>query len=186
MSAHLVLHLAGRFARSLWPVPPSRSDVAWVGSVLTPVELRLWGSQQRADRRESIAVARRAQRALTGTTHDGESVWAAVALLHDVGKSDARLGTALRTLATLAGAIGGPGAARAWSQQSGLRRRVGSYLLHPEIGAAVIRVSGGRAEAAAWAGAHHRPQDWGALDGVPVDVALALGAADGERPRRRG
>lgn len=185
MSARRVLHLAGRFARSLWPVPPGRSEVVWVESVLTPAELRLWGSQQRVDRRESIAVARRTQGSLAGTEHDGESVWLAAALLHDVGKRDARLGTVLRTLATIAGAIGGAGAARVWARQRGLRRRVGSYLLHPEVGADVIRVSGGRSEVAVWAGAHHRQQDWGSLDGVPSEIARVLGVADGERLGKR-
>lgn len=180
MSTRHALHLAGRLARSVWPLPPRRAEVAWVESVLTPAELGIWLSQPRADRRESIGVARRAQRALVGTVHECEPVWLAAALLHDVGKRDARLGTLLRTLATLAGALGGPGVARIWSQGRGLRRRVASYLLHAEIGADAIEISGGRPEVAEWAGAHHRPEAWDSLVGVPGDVAHVLAAADGE------
>lgn len=182
MSGPAPLHLVGRFVRSLWPMPPRGADVAWVESVLTPAELALWSSQQTADRRESIAVARRVRDRLSGTVYDGEPVWLAAALLHDVGKRDSRLGTIRRTLATIAGMLGGSAVQRAWSQERGLRGRVAGYLRHPEIGADVIEVAGGRAEVVEWAGAHHRPESWANLSAVPEEVALVLGAADGERP----
>ncbi len=185
-----MLHLAGRFVRSLWPLPPRRSDVAWVESVLTDAELALWSSQPTVDRRESIAVARRVAHGLAGTAHDGEPVWLAAALLHDVGKRDSRLGTILRSLATIAGALGGSAVERVWSQHRGLRGRVAAYLRHPEIGADAIAVAGGRAEAAEWAGAHHRPGSWGALAAIPEEVAHLLGAgrrrATGPSRRRSG
>lgn len=174
-------HLVGRFARALRPLPPSRSDVAWAQSLLTPEERALWSSQPRADRRESIGVARRAARALEGTPRAGEPVWPAAALLHDAGKRDARLGVVLRSLATVAGAIRGPGVVGAWAQRRGLRRRLAAYLDHARIGADMIRLAGGREEVAVWAGAHHSPERWGSLGAVPPDVARVLAAADGER-----
>lgn len=174
-------HLVGRFARSLWPLPPSRVDVAWAESLLTEQERELWRLQPRADRRESIGVARRAARALEGTCRAGEPVWPAAALLHDAGKRDARLGVVLRSLATIAGALGGPGVVGAWGQRRGLRRRVATYLDHARIGADMIRLAGGREELAVWAGAHHSPETWGSLGAVPPDVARVLAAADGER-----
>jgi len=184
VSAPRLWHLAGRFGRSLWPFPPRRRDVVWVGSVLTSAEMRLWCTQQRADRRESIAVARRAQRRLAGTEYAGEPVWLAAALLHDVGKRDAHLGTLLRTVATVVGASGA--VAPAGAHLSGLRRRVGAYLLHPEVGADLIRASGGRSEVAVWAGAHHRRSDWESLDGMPAAVAVVLAMADGEPTAKPG
>jgi len=180
-------HLVGRFARSLWPGGPAAADEAWVADVLQPGERRLWERLSRADRRHSIAVAREVERRLAGTPRGGEPVWLAAALLHDVGKWDAHLGTYGRSVATLAGAVAGHGAADAWASRRGFTRKVGLYLRHGELGADMIRVAGGREEAAVWAAVHHRPGTWDAL-GFPGDVVVALVAADGEggaAPRRR-
>jgi hypothetical protein len=134
----------------------------------------------RADRRESIAVARRAQRLLAGTEHAGDSRYLAAALLHDVGKTDARLGPLRRAGATVAGALAGPGYAGAWSERRGITRRVGLYLRHAELGADRLRIAGARPEAVAWAAAHHVPAA-GAATGLPAPVVAALARADGER-----
>jgi hypothetical protein len=134
----------------------------------------------RADRRESIAVARRAQRLLAGTEHAGDSRYLAAALLHDVGKNDARLGPLRRAGATVAGALAGPGYAVAWSERRGITRRVGLYLRHAELGADRLRIAGARPEAVGWAAAHHDPAA-GAATGLPAPVVAALARADGER-----
>lgn len=179
MRPRRVLHLAHGFARSLDPLPPRRGDVAWVERVLQPGELAVWRAQQRVDRRESIRVARRTQRLLAGTARAGDDVWSAAALLHDVGKQDSRLGTIARVLATLAAQIGGVEAVAAWSHKGGLRRRAALYVRHPQIGADLVRMAGGREEAAVWAAAHHSPETWDSLP-IPRQVVLALARADGE------
>jgi response regulator RpfG family c-di-GMP phosphodiesterase len=162
------VHLVSRFVRALWPGPPHAADVAWVESVLTPAELALWRRLPNHDRRYSIRVARHVQRALAGSEYD-DPRWQAVALLHDVGKLDAGLGVAGRTLATVAGAVR--------SRTRGSSGRFGRYLRHDEIGGAMLRAAGGREEAAAWAAAHHDRERW-AGSGVPRTVAEALAAAD--------
>jgi response regulator RpfG family c-di-GMP phosphodiesterase len=162
------VHLARRFVRALWPGPPRAADVAWVESVLTPAELSLWRRLPNHDRRYSIRVARHVQRSLAGT-EDDDHRWPAVALLHDVGKLDAGLGVAGRTLATVMGVV------RPRTRQSS--GRFGRYLRHDEIGEAMIRTAEGREEAAAWAAVHHHRERW-ASSGVPRPVAEALAAAD--------
>ncbi|MGH2783192.1 MAG: HD domain-containing protein [Thermoleophilaceae bacterium] len=154
--------------RALWPGPPRTADLDWVESVLTPAELALWRRLPNHDRRYSIRVARHVQRALAGTEYDDPD-WAAVALLHDIGKLGAGLGVAGRTLATVAGIV------RPRTRESS--GRFGMYLRHDELGAAMIRAAEGREEAAAWADAHHHPERW-VDSGVPRRVAEALAAAD--------
>jgi hypothetical protein len=83
-------------------------------------------------------------------------------------------------LATLA--IGGVGRARAraWADGGGtVRSRIGRYAAHDDLGAELLRAAGARAEVAAWAGAHHRPERWPAT-GIPESVCRELAAADGE------
>jgi hypothetical protein len=172
-----LVHLSRRFFGSLRPGPPRRADVAWVESVLEPGEQELWQRMSNADRRHSVAVARRVDRALADTPYAGDSRWPATALLHDVGKLDAGLNTFQRVGATVAGAAAGHDMAEAWSGKRGITRRVGLYLRHPELGATRIRLAGGRPEIAAWAEAHHRPDEW-ASTGIPDAVILVLHEAD--------
>ena len=122
-------------------------------------------------------MAREVEQQLAGTPEAGDTRWLAAALLHDVGKLDARLGVYGRVVATVSGAVGGPGMADAWSERSGFTRRVGLYLRHPEIGADRIRLAGGPEEAAQWAAAHHSPDTWSSL-AIPEPVVAALAAAD--------
>jgi len=163
-----LLHLARRFVRALWPGPPHPTDMAWVESVLTPSEASLWRRLPNHERRYSIRVARHVQRSLAGTEYD-DPRWSAVALLHDVGKLDAGLGVAGRTLATVTGVV------RPRTRRS--NGRFGRYLRHDEIGAAMIRAAEGREEAAVWAAAHHHRERW-VGSGVPRTVAEVLAAAD--------
>ena len=92
-------HLVRRFAGSLSRREPDLADTAWVDSQLLAGESRLWHRLAAADRRHSIAVARRFE-ALGGPWTREEI---AGALLHDVGKLDAGLGTMARTAATIVG-----------------------------------------------------------------------------------
>jgi hypothetical protein len=171
------LHLGRRFVRALWPGRPSERDVAWVAGILEPAELGLWRSLPNHDRRYTIRVARLVEARLAGTEYAGEPRWLAAALLHDVGKLDAGLGVAGRSVATVMGAVAGPVRMDRWARTSGFRRRAAWYLHHDDRGADRIRTAGGREEAARWASAHHHRSRWPA-SGVPTPVAEALEAAD--------
>jgi hypothetical protein len=165
------LHLAGRFVRALWWAAPRPADERWAASLLLPGERSLWERLPNYDRRYSIRVARDADARLHETGYEGDGIWPAAALLHDVGKLSSGLGVSGRVVATVAGAL-----------RPSLRRsngRVGRYLRHDEEGARLLRAAGGREEAVRWAAAHHRPLEWAAA-GIPALVAEALAAADGE------
>ena len=165
-----VSHLTRRFFGSLRARPLDEADPAWVRGVLTPAELQLWEKLGRADRAESMAVARRAASELGP---DVEPAWLAAALLHDVGKAESHLGTFGRVGATLVGVVMRDGRARH------LPNRVGKYLAHDDIGAELLAAGGARPEVIAWAAAHHRPERWPAT-GLPPQVAAMLADADGE------
>ncbi|MBI4936299.1 MAG: hypothetical protein HY828_20670 [Actinobacteria bacterium] len=92
-------HLAKRFWGSLSRREPSDADIAWAQSHLLPREAALWSGMAVQDRRHSLLVARRfVERAPDAT---GPEI--AGALLHDVGKQVAGLGTLARVMATVVG-----------------------------------------------------------------------------------
>ena len=165
-------HLSRRFFGSLVPGGPSAASEAWVSELLLSGEADLWRRMRAPDRRHAVAVARRVEVALGPAAT--RPVLAA-ALLHDVGKIDARLGTYGRVVATLAGKLGGASMAHAWSEAEGFTRRVGLYLRHGELGADRLRLAGSDPLTVAWAAEHHRPPEYWSL---PPDVAAALKAAD--------
>jgi len=173
------VHLLRRFLRSLWWGPPRADDLVWVESVLAPGERVLFDRLPRRDQRHLAGTGRRLQRALAGTEHADDPRWLAAALLHDVGKHDARLGVYGRIVATVCGHFGGRDMPYAWSSKRGFTRRVGLYLRHGELGADMIRLAGGHDEAARWSAAHHFPDEW-ATTGIPGVVVEALVEADHE------
>ncbi len=165
-------HLARRFVGSLWPFGPRSATEAWVRTILTPAEHQLWTRMPRPDRRHAAAVARRVAASLGPEA--GTPVLAA-ALLHDVGKVDARLGTYGRVIATLAGRATGGAFSAHWSASRGFTRRVGLYLRHAPIGADRLALAGSDPLIVAWAREHHLPaEEWT----VPPAVGAALKAAD--------
>lgn len=173
-------HLVARFAGSLLARPVSADDLRWVGEVLARAELRLWLRMSRADQRESVRVARAAQRAL-GV--DAQPEWLAAALLHDVGKTDAALGPYRRAVATVAGTVA-PAMVPAWRESaSGFTRRVGLYLDHAAIGEQKVLLAGGRPAVATWARVHHDETRWqeAGVAGMPAEICRILARADGER-----
>jgi hypothetical protein len=170
-------HLTRRFVGAIRPGGPNRRDTAWAEAVLAPTEHELWARMANHDRRHSIAVARRVERALAGTVEARDQRWITAALLHDVGKLDAGLSVVGRVGATFAGALAGHELAEAWSAKRGVTRKFGLYLRHAEIGETRLRVIGARQEAALWAGAHHDRTAWGTL-GFPEGVVTALDEAD--------
>lgn len=165
-------HLVRRFLGSLRPGGPGRAAEAWVAERLLPGELELWRSMSRPDRRHAHGVARRVERAL-GV--EATRPVLAAALLHDVGKTDSRLRTYGRVVATISGAVAGREMADVWRNQSGFIRRVGLYLLHPRIGAEQLELAGADPLTVAWAREHHLPEDqWT----IPAHLGAALKDAD--------
>jgi len=172
------LHLTRRFFGALWPGPPRARELDWVADVLHPDEYILFRRLPNHDQRHLIRVARRVQSTLAQTEHADDTRWLAAALLHDVGKHDARLGPYGRAVATICGRLGGPEMPYAWSGQRGFTRRVGLYLRHGELGSDMIRLAHGREEAALWSEAHNR-HDLPERLGFPQAVVDALLDADG-------
>jgi hypothetical protein len=168
------VHLVTRFFGSLRPGGPRSADREWAEAQLLPAELELWRRMSGPDRRHSAGVARRVERAL------GEKATRpvlAAALLHDVGKLDAHLRTYGRVVATLAGGVVGHDEAtiRHWTLTTGFTRRVGLYLLHPELGADLLAVAGSDPLTVAWAREHHLPPEQWTIDS---ELAEALNEAD--------
>lgn len=165
-------HLVKRFATSLWPFGPSGNDDQWARSYLLDAEVSLWIKMSPQDRRHSVGVAKRVKEAL-GDKADRAVI--AAALLHDVGKIDARLGTFLRVVATASAAIAGREMAYAWVRSVGITRRVGLYLLHPSIGGDHLAMAGSDKFTETWAREHHLPAEMCTLDPM---LANALREAD--------
>jgi hypothetical protein len=118
-----VAHLARRFRGSLSRAEPDAADVAWVAGQLLPAELDLWAAMAVQDRRHSIEVAQR----FIGLAPGAERPAVAAALLHDVGKQVAGLGTVQRVVATVVGPR---------------TKRFRDYHLHEPLGAALLREAG--------------------------------------------
>jgi putative nucleotidyltransferase with HDIG domain len=161
------IHLVRRFLGSLSPLPLAPGDDAWATSKLGPGERQLWQRMPRADRKHSVGVAR----LVAAQVGEDEHAILAAALLHDVGKVDADLGTLGRVVATLVGRTRGT----RWREADGVRGRIGRYLHHDAIGAALLEGAGADPLTVAWAREHHRPErDWS----VPTEVGRVLRDAD--------
>jgi hypothetical protein len=174
-----VAHLTTRFFGSITSRALPAADVAFVRATLTPDEFAIWERFGRADRAESVRVARRALEVLG----DGAAgaVWIGAALLHDAGKVDAGLGTFGRAGATVVATFAGHERTRRWAREAqGARWQIGRYVAHDDLGAAVLRAGGSRPEVAEWAEVHHRPDRWQGGT-IPLEVCTVLARADGER-----
>ena len=90
----------------------------------------------------------------------------AAALLHDVGKIESGFGPFRRAAATVLGKVRG---------RTHADGRIGAYLRHDELGAALLREAGSAPLTIAWAAEHHRPPaQWS----VPAAIGHALKEAD--------
>ncbi len=108
---------------SLVPSQVQEIERQWVQSVLSPSEFDVWNKMMVQDRRHSVMVGRRfVKHRLTAMQSE-----IAGALLHDVGKSVARLGTFGRVIATLVGPR---------------TNRFRQYHNHEQIGATMLRSIG--------------------------------------------
>lgn len=166
-------HLAKRFFGSLLPLGPSAMDNAWSIDKLLPGEVDLWYRMSRQDRRHAASVARHVDRLLD----EPPRPVLAAALLHDVGKIDAGLGTFRRALATVAVMIAGRDAADLWVKSRGVTRRFGLYVKHPQIGGDLLAMAGSDELTSAWAREHHGQPEQSSL---PFDIASALSLADND------
>lgn len=166
------VHLVRRFAGSLRPGGPSPADDAWAVASLNDGEAVLWQRMSGADRRHAVGVARAVVDDLgAGATRPVR----AAALLHDVGKVDAGLGTIRRSVVTVAALAVGRERAQRWRDRPGQVGQAGRYLCHDEIGARLLAGASSDPLTVAWAREHHLPSDrWT----VPAEVGTALKSAD--------
>jgi hypothetical protein len=147
--------LAGRAIAAMVRRRSDPADREWAESMLTPVEFGLWIRQSDYDQSHSVQVARRVERRLAATAHAGDPLWPSAALMHDVGKLESELSLGERAIATLVSKTLGVATARRWAgSAAGLKRRIGLYLIHGELGAAMIRAAGGREAIAVWSEIH--------------------------------
>lgn len=182
-------HLAGRFLASLWPLPPDRAGDAWARHWLSGPEADLWTRQSNADRRHALGVARQVARDIgEADVGDAARPVLAAALLHDVGKTDACLGTWGRTAATIAAMALGRHRVAGWAGRSAgwrlgalrsgaWRARAGRYVSHDRLGAELLEAAGSDRFVSTWAREHHLPPSRWTL---PPALTSALHAADGD------
>ena len=166
---HRLVHLVRRFVGSLRPGGPSTADVEWVRSCLSGSEFAVWSAMSGPDRRHSAMVARAVALDLgSGAT----APVLAAALLHDSGKSASGLRTPGRVIATLCGlaVIGSSADAKRWASGRGYRARIGTYLLHPEIGASQLESIGSDPITVVWTREHHLPPARCSLDPTLADA----------------
>ena len=98
--------------------------------------------------------------------------------MHDIGKLASDLTWRERFLAIVISKTVGVGTARRWARSGrGMRRRIGSYLIHGELGARMVRDAGGREEVAVWSEVHQGYRQTGRL-AIPPDVVTALIESD--------
>jgi hypothetical protein len=161
--------LARRFFTSLRSTPPPAADDAWAEGHLLAGEALLWRRLSGADRRHAIGVGRGAIELLGGAA---PRPVVAAALLHDIGKIEAGLGTIGRAAVTAAAMVVGPDRL---GRRSARPTRAWRYLHHSDLGAALLTAAGSDPLTVAWTLEHHLPPDRWTL---PPAVAQALKAAD--------
>lgn len=159
-------HLARRTLWSLRKPTPDPAGDEWLRSLLSPQETLLYRSMTAVDRAHAISCAQ--------CVDDLDQQVVVASALHDVGKTDAGLGTPGRVVATFCGLLIAE-RARTWHDKSGLRRQVAVYLDHTERGAAALIAAGSSDVVIAWAREHHL--DAGSWT-IPPAIAARLKAAD--------
>ncbi len=165
-------HLAKRFFGSVNPAVLGEDESSWVASQLLPAELELWARMSTADQRHAYGVGQRVVKILG---EDATRPVVAAALLHDIGKIEANVGTMLRVVSTLVGTIADQASIESWSKESGWLGRAGQYLRHNEIGAAMLTDAGSDPLTIAWAREHELVHtEWT----LPEKISDALYKAD--------
>jgi len=159
-------HLAQRTVWSLRKPVPDAQGEDWLLSLLSPAEAVLYRSMAAVDRAHAVNCAKAVEQL-------GDHV-AVASALHDVGKTQAGLGTPGRVIASVAALLLHDRAC-AWKASEGLRGQIGRYLDHSEIGAAELEAAGASTLAVAWAREHHLESHDQTID---ADLAAALKLAD--------
>lgn len=172
-------HLAGRFFGALSPAGPDPADERWAEDHLLEGERDLWRRMSGPDRRHAVGVARETIRLLAPRPADRDVV--AAALLHDVGKVESGFGTIGRAAVTFVAMVIGRDRLLRWAEggrrPTSVRARVGRYLSHDGLGAALLAASGSTSLTVDWAAQHHLPAERWTLEPA---IADALKAADGD------
>lgn len=159
-------HLAQRTLWSLRKPTPDPEGEQWLLTQLSSAETILYRSMAEVDRAHAINCAKAVE-------SWGTEVVVASAL-HDVGKTQAGLGTPGRVAASFAGLLI-PDQAKTWDSRGGLLGQIGRYLDHSETGARELEAAGASALAIAWAREHHLPADQST---IAPDIRDALHQAD--------
>lgn len=155
-------HLVQRFRWSLSSAPPSASGEQWLLGFLSAGEADLYRAMSAQDRRHAVDCGRRVE------DLGPEAIVASA--LHDVGKTEAGLGTMGRVGATLLSPV-------VRSAHPGFFGRAAVYKQHPERGAALLAATGSAPLAVAWAAEHHEPKaKWSPV--IDPEVGRRLLAAD--------
>lgn len=169
MSApHLVKRFFGAVGAKELPGP----DAAWVHEHLLPGERALWDRMSVADQVHAHGVAREVVGRLG---EEATRPVVAAALLHDIGKVEAQVGTFGRVLATLAGQTATREQVEGWAAEDGWLGRMGRYLDHNNIGARLLEEAGADPLTVTWAREHELVHtEWT----LPKHITDALWAAD--------
>ncbi len=172
-------HLSLRLAGSLWPAGPPPGAERWARSWLLASELPLWARMSGPDRRHALGVARQVAAELAGPEgSDAPRAVMAAALLHDVGKIDAALGTWGRVAVTALAIKIGRERIASWSAPgSRWRSRAGRYVTHDRVGGELLAAAGSDSLTVAWASQHHVPAGRRSFD---PRLGAVLEAADGD------
>jgi putative nucleotidyltransferase with HDIG domain len=121
-------HLTKRLVGAAVAQPLHSTEVNEVAAILTPAELQLFTQLSTADQRHALHVLRRFDAFVGEALHVTPPVAARrAALLHDIGKVQAPLGTLMRVVATMVGPL-----------TAAFRR----YHEHETIGVAMLEQAG--------------------------------------------
>jgi response regulator RpfG family c-di-GMP phosphodiesterase len=97
-------HLTKRLVGAAVAQPLRSTEVNEVAAILTPAELQLFKQLSTSDQRHALHVLRRFDAFVAEALHVTPPIAARrAALLHDIGKVQAPLGTLLRVVATVVG-----------------------------------------------------------------------------------
>ena len=143
-------HLARRFVWSLRVAPLSTDELQELAGLIDERTLQAYLRQNDADQRHGLEAARYVR------ARNGRSELVVAALVHDLGKRQARLGIAGRVIASVLARLRLPAPGR-----------LGNYVDHPALGAAELRDLGLRGLAIDYTAHHHGarpdsidPDDW--------------------------
>ena len=151
-------HLSIRFIRSLSPSKVDNRVKERLFSQLNAEERVLFNQQARIDQEHSLRSVQWIYK--NGYEHLHQDLVVAAAL-HDVGKSQSKLGVPGRVAATLIAAVYGLGRVHVWAakkRQGVVLQRIAVYLAHPERGAQILQQAGSNQLVIAWARDHHKEE----------------------------